>query len=284
MSLLAEGAPVAVDTTQTGTPDVVTMGVPDTAPIEGADTDSWHSSLNPDIVTDKVRGFKSVEDLVISYNNGQQLISGKGLAPPMADASDEEWAAWHNKTRPESSDQYDWQPPEELAESWDGEDHAAAREALFEAGLDKKQFAGVMDTFLGWTERQTQAIEQRAEESKTEAIKQLTEDWGAKSSDNIRQAAAFASKHGIDQILNEARLPDGSLLGSNPAVLKALHAAAVSSGEPSIAGVEGVVSRGNAQQRFVEAGKKLMNMRPDHPDYQRLNTERNELGAQLYKS
>lgn len=234
-----------------------------------------------ELVTEKVRSFRSVDDLLRSYESAQKLIGGKGMVPPGDGASAEQLEQWYAKVRPQSADGYEWAAPEEWLEGA-GEEEMAALEgtfaevkgALHRAGLDKRQFAAVMDTYAETVGRAMERQEEARAEAQARTLAELKGEWGDRAAQNLAAARQTARALGVLEALDE------SGAGDHPAVLRALHAIHGKFGEAKLAGESG--SRETLRQQFDAVSRQLLDAKPDTPGFAEMNERRGRLGRALF--
>lgn len=191
---------------------------------------SWRSFINaekdPELAKFANR-YQSVESLVKAAFNARKMISTGELKRALPEgATPEQVAAWRKEQGlPEKPDGYE---PAKIAghEFGDADKPAldAFRSVAHEANMSPKQF----EAATAWyAKAQLAAAEARAETDKTiraETEETLRAEWGPEFRPTMEMTNRF-----LDMQLGEvkgaflqARMPDGTMLGSNPAVVKML--------------------------------------------------------------
>ncbi len=178
--------------------------------------------------------FKSPQDLAKSYLHAQATISRGGVKLPGEKATPDEIAAFNKAFGvPEKPDAYKLTRPQgiEAAPEAEGKFLAAAHAA----GLNQKQVDAVLGHY--WSlqgealaaQRTAQQEQQRiADETRAATGRALDEAWGYARENNLGRINQFLAPYleGEEKNFLHLRLADGSLLGDNMALIKALDEAA----------------------------------------------------------
>lgn len=250
------------------TPEVIPAQVPKgneggaAAAPEGGATGSWLDSLGEipkELVTEKIRRFKTPAEFVRSFNEKEKLISSKGYEPPAKDAPSEEWDAFYSRIgRPESPDKYEWEAPEGV--ELDQESLSAAKAQFHKLGLTPRQFQGIMDFYKNDVGRIAEMEQERQESLLSESQAKLKQEWGDNFEGNLRAANNVLQKLELKEALQEAGLLNDAR------VAKALHKIATLTAEHGR--VDGDSSRTsiNDQIAAIRASKEYQDER--HPGRQ----------------
>lgn len=130
------------------------------------------------------KGWKTPNDLLVSYQNLEKLTGGSKRVVALPDEDADESTVnrfYDNIGRPESSDQYNLDMPDETDDAlmtW-------FRDSAYEVGLTRAQ-AGKM--FASWNEMAQNRIEQTKDQMRTKGeneIADLKREWGQKYDENI---------------------------------------------------------------------------------------------------
>ena len=227
---------------------------------------SWHENLNEDLLTEKVRRFGSVEDLVKSYNESQKLIGRKGLEVPADDAPDNEWEAFNEKLGvPKSSDQYQYDLGEESF--LDEATLNIYKKIAAESGIPARNFTKMMakaEEALAVSAEE----EKRQIESESEATKDALKDaWGNKYDSRLKGINTLLDKMELDKEGRNFITDNG--LGSNLHFLKFLDRIAQSFGESVVSRSEKTTTV-NDEVRNLKAQR---NATKDQVEYDRLHKQ-----------
>lgn len=248
-------------------------GVPEPSPEAGAASASddwrasWADALKLDDKTrDRLTRFTAPHEVFNSYLNlEKKLTDSRAVRVPDANATPEEVAAW-NKARgvPDTPDGYkiDVTPPEGL-DITDG-DKAVLKALTAEAhkrGFDPATVNFAHEFFY---QQAAEAAAQQiavAEQAAIKAEAALKREWGREYETNVKWANAAATQFGLKDMLN-TRLADGSLLGDNPVLIKAMaQIGRVNAEDPFM-----LQAAGQGVGKGVEERKKeLMDLRVSDP-------------------
>jgi len=236
MTLEAPSAPTSGDgvpPTQPAAPvgGAPASGVSEPSPDAGAAADDWRASWADALKLDekgreRLGRFNAPHEVWNSYLNAEQKLSDRrAVRIPDANATPEEVAAW-NKARgvPDTPDGYkvDVAPPEglELGDS----DKAVLKALTVEAhkrGFDPGVVNFAHEFFYQQAAEAAAQQLARADTAAADAEKALRREWGREYDTNVKWASAAATQFGLGEALN-AVMADGSRLGDNPVVIKAM--------------------------------------------------------------
>jgi hypothetical protein len=220
-------------------------GVVDNAGGNGADgTPDWREQFIPkdiegrDKLVQGLTKFKTPVDLAKSYGALQAKLSQGGVRVPGANATPDELSAYQKAIGvPEAADGYKLNRPQGVPEAKDAE--AAFAQAAHKAGLSQAQLDGVLGYYWGLqrsaaeaASAQEQEATQKIEAAREATGKALDETWGYSKENNLARIDAFLSpfmpkgEEGEASNFLQIKLPDGSLLGDNLPLIRALDKAA----------------------------------------------------------
>jgi hypothetical protein len=241
---------------------------------------SWLDSLNEEYRNNSlVNKFDDPNEFAKSYVNQFKVIGADKVVKPSNNWSDEQYEEFYAATgRPESPDMY----ATEVADTYTEEELSGLRQMAFEAGLQPRQFEKISQFLTQAAERGSQQNESLLEQKAFEARESLRQEYGHAMDQKVGLAIRTAQQYlGADNMaIFEAELPDGTLLGDNPAIVKMFVNIAESMGEDSIVGetAEVVMTPQEAKRQIDEY------MRPDspyriadHPDHDAAVAEVNRL-------
>lgn len=184
------------------------------APVAGG---AWYDKLPADLQTDKLKGFKSLDDFAKSHLHLEQAVGRKGILLPKDGAKPEEVAEFRKALGvPDRPEEYDWKAPEGFDPQAAGIDMAATQKAFHAANLSKDQARDVMNFYAA----QTKAIHTKMQDEMTaEAVSSVTklkQEWGAEYDANLAKVQDVAKRTGLGDVFKL------SGLGNNLAAIKAL--------------------------------------------------------------
>lgn len=241
---------------------------------------SWLDSLNEEYRNNSlVNKFDDPNEFAKSYVNQFKVIGADKVVKPSKNWSDEQYEEFYAATgRPEAPDQY--QTP--LSEQYGEEEIAGLRQMAFEAGLQPRQFEKLSQFLMQAADQANQDNDAIYEQKAFEARETLRQEYGHAMDQKVGLAIRTAQQYlGADNMpIFETQLPDGTLLGNHPAVVKMFVNIAESMGEDRIIGetTEMVMTPQEAKRQIDEY------MRPDspyriadHPDHDAAVAEVNRL-------
>ncbi|API59524.1 hypothetical protein BSL82_09545 [Tardibacter chloracetimidivorans] len=234
----------------------------------------WRSTLTKD---EKKLGFlgrfASAESFVESFKKlNDDVKAGRyGVKPLGDDATDEEVAAYRKAFGvPEAPDKYLEALPDGLVV---GDDDKPAIEqfvkAAHEVNAPKPIVDKLLSTYYDIVDAQNEELIQRNEQAKEDGINALREEWGPEYRRNINVVNSFVETlpEAVQTIISEGTLPDGTLIGNNPEVLRWLASQALEA-NPLATVVPGAGA--NAAQTIADEMAEIENvMRTDRTKYNR---------------
>ena len=236
---------------------------------EGVAATTWLDSLEPTYRENPlVNRFQDANEFAKSYVSAQKIIGAEKVAKPSKSWSDDQYNEFYAAIgRPESPDLY------QLTDAkYDDNQLASLRQMAFEAGLQPRQFEKIAG-FMRQANEQG-AVEQDAlyEQKAFEARQALRQEYGQAMEQKLNLAINTAKQYvGVDNMeIFNSPLPDGSLLGDHPAIVKMFVNIAESIGEDNIVGepTEMIMTPQEAKRQIDDL------MRPgtaltigDHPDH-----------------
>lgn len=132
----------------------------------------------------------------------QTMIGKKGVIVPGEASPPSEWDTFFRATgRPDTKDQYSMKVPDELAEHYDENLIAEARDIFFELGFDQKK----IDRLWAFEEKRIRAGLTAFANKKLEADNAFSE-WSANNSDKLHWANRMISENCNDEAHKEAIL------------------------------------------------------------------------------
>lgn len=241
---------------------------------------SWLDSLDEEYRSNPlINKWPTVNDLAKTHLNAQKFLGAEKVAKPSNSWSDDQYEEFYTAIgRPEAPDQY--QTP--LSEQYGEEELAGLRQMAFEAGLQPRQFEKLSQFLMQATDQVDQNNDAMYEQKAFEAREILRQEYGHAMDQKVSLAIRTAQQYlGSDNMpIFETQLPDGTLLGDHPAVVKMFVNIAESMGEDRFVGEtnEMVMTPQEAQRQINE------HMRPDsayriadHPDHDAAVAEVNRL-------
>lgn len=159
------------------------------------------------------------------------LRNGGAFKPLGDDASEEDVAAYRKAFGvPEAPDKYLEALPDGLVV---GDDDKPAIEqfvkAAHEVNAPKPIVDKLLSTYYDIVDAQNEELIQRNEQAKEDGINALREEWGPEYRRNINVVNSFVETlpEAVQTIISEGTLPDGTLIGNNPEVLRWLASQAL---------------------------------------------------------
>lgn len=182
--------------------------------------------------------FKDIAEpaaLAKSYAHAARMIGldkGQVLRLPADDDEAGRAELFNRLGRPETPDKYEFSElPTQLVEGVE----PAAREAFHKLGLSAAQARGVMELYGG----QVQAAEAqriaRADETHAAVVRDLRAEFGEAFDDRLHAANRAIAELGgpeLGRLLTETRMPDGTIMGNHPALVRAFAAIGQRLAEP----------------------------------------------------
>jgi len=146
----------------------------------------WKEHYVPEALrSDEVYGtFGDVGGALTMLGNLQGMIGKKGVIKPGEASPPSEWDNFHREMgRPDTKDLYNIKAPDDLAEVYDKNVMAKARDVFFGLGLDQKK----VDALMALEEERTRAGLAAVEAQKLEADNTFKE-WGVTNPDKMHWA------------------------------------------------------------------------------------------------
>lgn len=189
----------------------------------------WKQALPEDMRnSDYVQKHDGLPDLVKEAINAQKLIGRKGIIPPTENATIQDWARYYGQLgRPDSVEGYDLsniERPEDI--QWDESTEKEILQEMYDSGLNPQQVERIMRRYVEVTAQQVGEIRAQSEQAVELAQLSLKREFGA-----AYEGKLDAARRGFSELLGpaaervaEQRLADGSRLGDNPDMIRAMSA------------------------------------------------------------
>ncbi|GLS17967.1 hypothetical protein GCM10007874_09830 [Labrys miyagiensis] len=203
------------------------------------------------------KGYKALDPLVESARHADRLQSeiadlrSRALTPPGANATAEEWEAFHARLgRPDRAEGYEFRMPEGLPETmpYDGQAATAYKGWAHRYGLTPRQAQGMHDEFVRHQAGQYAAASQALAQRSQAAHDALTRVWGDRGSagysENLQHADRFIRSNGGDALM--AELKASGLVAQSGAVLSPVLAQAMARAGRALYAEAEFVSGGHA--------------------------------------
>lgn len=167
-------------------------------------TQDWVVELGLDDATRESlskAGFRDAKGLAEGYVNLSRKL-GSSVQVPGDGATEEEWAAFYNKLRPKSAEEYGLKPPEAPPGLQpDQERLKAFTEAAHKIGLTKRQAQNLFDWFnQAEQQRLTTAVESQKQATKEAMDKMKSEDPDFEK--DLPAVKAWLKKQGGEELMN----------------------------------------------------------------------------------
>lgn len=235
---MSAAAPVTdpAPTTATPTPSpapTTTVPTPSPTPTPAPAAKSWRDDLDADYRQEPTLArYESVGSLAKAFLEQRKLISQKGVIVPGADATPEAINEFYTALgRPESADKYDlgdWKAP---TQGWDADFQTEAQQAFHAQGLTSKQVQGVLTWYAGKLQAEMGKAGEAEKATYARYGEELRKEFGTALDAKIDIAdRAFRTlfPKEVQDVIYGLRMPDGGMLGENPAFVRAMAMA----GEP----------------------------------------------------
>jgi hypothetical protein len=208
--------PVATEPTKETTATVNTTTSQSTQPV------SWKSSISEEYRKNpNIEKFTEIDALAKSYINAVSMIGTDKIPLPAKNATDEQWNEVYNKLgRPESADKYKLELKTEVAPVDENVIKGFA-DSAYKLGLNNKQAQGILEYYKQTLESSAKDMSVTMESAQANAANELRKEWGKSYDENLQKASSIAKTYLGDNILN-SQLRDGTRLGDNPQMIKAL--------------------------------------------------------------
>ena len=224
---------VAAQTTQTAPVGEAANTPPaETKPAEAKQIwpDNWRKELAEGIglgsdekLLKRLDRFSSISEVLKwGLNAEKKIVSGEYKKALGKDATPEEIAAWKQENGiPEKPHEYiaDMQGLVIGEEDKPGVD--SMLEFAAQNSIPKSYVQGMVKWYDGWKDQQAQAMAEADTQYAREAEDKLRQDWGGEYRMNQNAVKTFALQAFGEELANDifqARLPDGTLFGNNPAL------------------------------------------------------------------
>lgn len=190
--------------------------------------DDWRNKMAGDDekTLKRLERFQSPADIFKSYRAMEQKVSSGEMKNALKEgASEEELAAWRKDNGiPEKPEGYFENLPEGMAI---GEEDKPMFDAVAERIHGINADPKVMKELASWYYEHQEAQSAAQTEKDNEYLRNnddaLRAEWGNEYRGNVNTINAFlktAFPEGVGDMISQARLPDGSVLGSNAEILK----------------------------------------------------------------
>ena len=173
-------------------------------PAAGADVKPWYESagVDPAVLTDKDREYKTLTDYVKGTQSARQLAASKGIPIPGKDATPEQKAVFQAEVlkhfpdlpmAPESADKYEIPMFKDSGLPEDRQKDIT--KAFHAAGLSNKAAASVMDIYADQVAKDVAVAQaQIAEQAKTTEA-ELKMEWGSQYGDRVAGIERITGKY-----------------------------------------------------------------------------------------
>lgn len=238
---------------------------------------------DPELVPfkEKLSQFKSPAAIAKSYANLEKKLGANPLVPPGEKATDAEKKAFREQLatlagRPASPDKYTYKPSEEVVKAGLDMDQFNGRmKQMHEMGLTDEQLSGVMKIYeeeAGLTGQKMQEhLTQQAEEAKAFA----KETWGPDADKNMTLAGRAMQKMGVKDSLK------ASGMINDKGIISAFYQLAQALGEGNLP-AENQSGTQTFEEKMAALKKTPGYDNPRHPDYPKLQKQRDDLYRQQY--
>ena len=235
---------------------------------------SWLDSFGDGLKDDpSFSKYENKEAFIEGHRNLLHLAGKKGLVRPDDNAPPEVWNEfWTRVGRPEKADGYDWKPGENFAI-----DEAAFGEAqtkLHGLGLDKQQFAGVMELYQGDIQTQLAKAQQGQVDARAETETSLKQEWGDSYDHKIGMVQALVTKFNMGETVTKLGM------GNSKEAVAMFAQLAEELGEDKIVANPQMKLDATAELDTLNKSEAYQNVR--HPGHQAAMRRRSELYQKLY--
>ena len=197
--------------------------------VEGSD---WRQALSADLRGDShIQAYDDLEKFAKTAVSAQHMLGKKGVIPPGDNASVEDFAKYYEQLgRPTNVDRYvqkdvegvEWTEGVQRDESFENE----MLKEMYDSGLTPYQAKRIFDQYAVATNgRHEQAVEEH-ETNQQSLDEQLSKEFGYAKDSRLEAAnKAWVKILGDQEKATEManmRLPDGTLLGQNFALIKGM--------------------------------------------------------------
>jgi len=204
----------SVSDTNANVSDTLIAETPTAAPTSFLDT------IDPQYRNDpSLSGFSNINDLVKEHVNLQSLLGRKGVVTPKEGDSPDVWSKYRQEMGiPEESAGY-------LNDhDLDNELYTHLADVAHQNNLSQKQFNELMTGYVDYYSKVIDESEKESNLITEDQINALKKEWGRsfEAKTNISSSALNQITKGSPDAIANLQLSDGTLLGNNPAFIKAL--------------------------------------------------------------
>mgnify|MGYP006908226269 FL=1 len=235
-------------------------------------TDDWRA-----MIPDDVRGHSSLQHitdvgaLAKSYVHAQQMIGADKVVIPSKHSSQEDWDhVYHRLGRPEAPEMYELEVSPDLRQDG-GLDWY--EQIAHVAWLNSNQAQKIFDAYNQYADSIVQESQVDVEAFRAQTEMELRREYGQAFDDKIDVAMKVLDQFGATE-LAETQLPDGTMLGDHPDVVRLFAEIGTyiseKVGEDSLVGVKtgGGMTPDEARMQLAEIHRKDSpfwdNRHPDH--------------------
>ncbi len=170
------------------------------AGLSGTPPASWRDALPEDIRGNAaISSFTDVAALAKSHIHAQAQMGKKGVIPPAANATDEEWQNFSKAMGVPEMDKYEMSLPKDI--TVDAERLSAIKELAVKEGIHPRH----MSKLVEWQARQDIASEQAETKEVAEIaaaqMKELQTEWGDNFNKQVAKAQLVVKEHGGERFL-----------------------------------------------------------------------------------
>ena len=264
-----------------GTPQTQTTAPQSIVDAQGNLSENWYESFESEEIKNapSLRNFKSMEGLVKSFLSAQRMVgkSPHAVIIPDDNATEEERNEFFTKIgRPESPDEYDIKPPENLNDiglEWNEESAKAFANKAHELGLTNKQAQDLVNWHNEITVSSLKSADEQIGMEYEKATQELKKEWGNAYESNVKLVDTFIGKLGLSElVINKG-------LANDPTFIKAMRGIAMKTSEDKF--IEGDIhdTPSNAQEEInrIMGDKNHPYFNQDHPSHSDAVKKMNEL-------
>ena len=218
---------VPVEKTETSTETVTpkteptTETKPEVTTTTTTTTSSWKESISEQYRNDpNIEKFTEIDALAKSYINATKMIGQDKVVIPTNNSTEEAWNEVYDKLgRPENADKYQLDAKSETVNLDDNAIKQFAEQS-HKLGLNNKQAQGILEFYKTNMEGTAQQAKIDTETAQAQAEQELRQEWGRDFESKVKQAGALAKANMGADFLETTILKDGSVLGSNPTIIR----------------------------------------------------------------
>lgn len=189
------------------------------APSVAETSSDWRSMLPEDIRDHSaLSSIHDVPNLAKSFVNAQSMIGRDKIAIPSQHSTPEDWDQVYNKLgRPESSDKYEMEVPENSDEKFVG----WYKDTAHKLGLNNAQAQMLANEYGSFVQAHVEENTPDAKAMRDEQFEILKKEYGQKYSENIVLGQSIVNQFGEESMLN-LPMADGTLLGDRPEFIRSM--------------------------------------------------------------